>query len=63
MVWTQAGQGKAACGTCHALPPAASTGHPAVPTGLSCSACHPSVVTQSLAIIDKALHINGKADF
>jgi predicted CxxxxCH...CXXCH cytochrome family protein len=61
VVWTQAGQGAAACGTCHGLPPSPATGHPAVPPGIPCSLCHTNVDTQ-LRIVDSALHINHQTE-
>lgn len=63
-VWNQVGTGQAACGTCHALPPAPApaTDHPNVPASLKCSTCHRSVVDDDLNIIDPSLHINGQTD-
>lgn len=49
-----------ACGTCHALPPPAETGHPAVP---NCSLCHAGVVDEDGQIIDPEKHINGQTDY
>jgi predicted CxxxxCH...CXXCH cytochrome family protein len=41
--WRKVGQGEAACGTCHGLPPPAP--HPAVSADLAgCSVCHPLTV-------------------
>jgi predicted CxxxxCH...CXXCH cytochrome family protein len=42
-VWTAVGQGQAACGTCHGLPPPSP--HPSVAGGLpGCRTCHPQTV-------------------
>jgi len=59
IVWTSVGENAAACGTCHDLPPAEDTGHPAVPEGVSCLLCHRTVVDANLNLIDKSLHLNG----
>ena len=56
MDWTDVGTGKAACGTCHGLPP---TGHN--DTFGNCNGCHYSV-DSDMNIIDKSKHINGKID-
>ncbi len=61
VVWTAVGVGAGACGTCHGIPPAPSTGHMA--TNLSCSICHGSVVDARLQIINRDLHMNGQVDF
>ena len=54
--WTDAAS--AACGTCHALPPA---GHN--PFDLSaCATCHQGVIDAFGKIIDKTKHINGKVN-
>jgi predicted CxxxxCH...CXXCH cytochrome family protein len=56
-LWT-GGAAEAACGTCHALPPA---GHrPAAIT--ECAACHSPVVDGAGKIADKSLHVNGKVE-
>ena len=55
--WTDVGEGEAACGTCHGLPP--KQPHPSVTL---CSLCHASVVDQNNNIIDKDRHINGRTD-
>ncbi len=49
-VWTRVGQGQAACGTCHGLPPSAP--HPAIsgPTS-NCNPCHPQTVDVSGNVI------------
>ncbi len=57
MEWTDVGTGKAACETCHGLPP---TGHFNVTT---CNGCHGSVVDADFNIIDPEKHINQQADF
>lgn len=56
MIWNQVDGSQDACGTCHGLPP---TGHLAQTT---CNGCHPRVVNDKFEIIDKSLHINGRAD-
>jgi len=57
-VWNQvSGQ---ACGTCHALPPPAETGHPAV---ANCSLCHGGVVDADGMIVAPDRHIDGQMDF
>ncbi|GEJ57067.1 CxxxxCH/CxxCH domain c-type cytochrome [Anaeromyxobacter diazotrophicus] len=63
--WTQVGQGEAACGTCHGVPPPAP--HPAVPEGVAgCQACHATTVDASGAILSPdagGQHVNGQVDF
>lgn len=56
--WTKVGEGEAACGTCHGLPP---TGHGYNP---DCFQCHRTVVNDAVPprIINKSLHMNGKID-
>ncbi|MEW6749593.1 MAG: CxxxxCH/CxxCH domain-containing protein [Candidatus Latescibacterota bacterium] len=61
VVWTRVGQGVAACGTCHGLPPTPDTEHPEVPEGISCSVCHTNV-TVDLQLADPQLHINGQTE-
>jgi predicted CxxxxCH...CXXCH cytochrome family protein len=56
-VWTKVGKGEAACGTCHALPPASP--HPQVKL---CSLCHNGIATDDPKIIGRNLHLNGKVD-
>lgn len=60
--WTTVGTGAGACGTCHGIPPSTVTGHPAVPSGVSCAVCHATVVDERLAIVSTDLHLNGRAD-
>jgi predicted CxxxxCH...CXXCH cytochrome family protein len=63
-VWTRVGQGEAACGTCHGLPPTGP--HPAVTGGLAgCSGCHASTMDSSGALIAPSsggTHLNGLVD-
>ena len=56
--------GSAACGTCHALPPATSTGHPAVTGGpTACALCHPQTVKPDGTIdVAGGAHVNGKVE-
>lgn len=61
-IWTEVGSGQAACGTCHSLPPAPETGHPAVAEGLTCATCHGKVVDADDTIITPELHINGMVE-
>ena len=56
--WTKVGEGQAACGTCHGLPPTEEK-HPNID---NCSLCHGKVVDKDGNIIDKTLHINGSPD-
>jgi predicted CxxxxCH...CXXCH cytochrome family protein len=58
-VWTEVGTGQAACGSCHALPPPSSAGHPQVD---NCSLCHPRVADSDRNIVDKTLHMNGSVE-
>jgi predicted CxxxxCH...CXXCH cytochrome family protein len=62
VVWNSGDASAGACGSCHTLPPATDTGHPAVPEGLACVVCHRTVVDADLRIIDLDLHINGQAE-
>jgi predicted CxxxxCH...CXXCH cytochrome family protein len=68
VVWSGGSGDQAACGTCHANPPSAETGHPNVPASLACSACHSDVVEVDeddptlIRIIDSSLHMNGETD-
>ena len=59
-VWT--GTNQAACGTCHALPPATAT-HPAVSSDVKlCYACHAPTITSAGALIPPASggkHLDG----
>ncbi len=56
-VWGAIGQGQAACGTCHGLPP---SNHD--PGSTHCSACHGLVVDANRNFIAPALHIDGKVE-
>ena len=55
--WTKVGEGQAACGTCHGLPPGGTH-----TVSKACHLCHGRVVDQDLIIIDRDLHINGEPD-
>jgi len=58
--WTEGG---AACGSCHALPPAAP--HPAVGSALGgCTGCHPDTVTAGGELVrgPGSVHANGQVD-
>lgn len=55
--WTAVGQGEAACGTCHSIPP--SDCHPDY---LECEHCHGDVIGPSLAFANPDLHINGEVN-
>lgn len=52
--WTRVDGTQAACGTCHALPPAAP--HPQNP---NCATCHGAVVNAAGAFVAPSLHVNG----
>lgn len=62
--WTRVGQGQAACGTCHGLPPGAP--HPAVSSDLTgCISCHGETVDGAGKVLPPSaggLHMNGKVD-
>jgi predicted CxxxxCH...CXXCH cytochrome family protein len=54
-VWTSAGKGQAACGTCHGVPPSNhATDH--------CGMCHPTVANDAHQIVDVDKHLNGVVD-
>lgn len=59
--WTRVGQGQAACGTCHGLPPGAP--HPSIGSDLKiCNGCHSQTVDASGQLIPAALggkHLDG----
>jgi predicted CxxxxCH...CXXCH cytochrome family protein len=62
--WTKVDGTQAACGTCHGIPPAASTGHPSVGSATTvCAGCHPATVKPD-GTIDTAggKHVNGVVD-
>jgi predicted CxxxxCH...CXXCH cytochrome family protein len=64
-VWT-GGTVQAACGSCHGLPPktvAQGGTHPASSGLLNCYTCHGTVISNSGAIINKSLHMNGVINF
>jgi predicted CxxxxCH...CXXCH cytochrome family protein len=63
-VWNKVDGTQAACGACHGIPPASSTGHPTVTGGTTaCAGCHPATV-KSDGTIDVAggKHINGSVE-
>jgi len=53
--WT-GGASEASCGTCHAIPPPATSHHP---QNSNCGACHPGYTSTS---VNPALHVNGQVD-
>jgi len=55
-VWTIVDGTQAACGTCHGLPPPASSGHP---QNTDCGGCHPGYTQTSVNV---ATHVNGQID-
>src|SRR6266496_1285077 len=56
--WGAVGQNQAACGRCHAIPPA---DHPSGLTALNCVRCHaPAIDAQGQ--LDPALHVNGEVN-
>ncbi len=63
--WTSVGQGQAACGTCHGIPPT-NPPHPTVPPTLTgCRDCHPETVDANGVIISPLAggkHLNGVID-
>jgi predicted CxxxxCH...CXXCH cytochrome family protein len=67
--WTRPGQGQAACGTCHGLPPAAlpSPSHPAYVFAAPCLGCHPATASQDGGghdvLVAGGPHLNGSAEF
>ena len=62
--WTQVDGTQAACGTCHGIPPPASSGHPTVSGGTTaCAGCHPGTVLADGTIdVAGGKHINGTVD-
>jgi predicted CxxxxCH...CXXCH cytochrome family protein len=63
-IWTKVDGTQNACGSCHAIPPPVSSGHPAVPSGrTACAACHPQTVKADGTIdVAGGKHINGTVD-
>jgi len=62
-VWTRVGQGEAACGTCHGLPPPAP--HPSAGDLTSCASCHSLTMTAAGAVIPPSqggLHLDGTVE-
>jgi predicted CxxxxCH...CXXCH cytochrome family protein len=59
--WTRVGEGEAACGSCHGLPP--PDPHPAVPEGRAgCYLCHPDVDSAGELVRASGLHVNGRVE-
>jgi predicted CxxxxCH...CXXCH cytochrome family protein len=54
--WTRVDGSQAACGSCHSIPPPASTGHP---RRTDCGECHTGYTSTS---VNRALHVNGVVD-
>jgi predicted CxxxxCH...CXXCH cytochrome family protein len=63
-VWTLADGSQRQCGSCHAVPPPASSGHPSVGSALTgCAACHPATVKPDGTIdLTSGKHIDGNLD-
>ena len=68
--WNKVGQGEAACGNCHGLPPAQlpSTSHPAYALQARCAGCHPDTADTDAAgndviLAGGGLHVNGAVNF
>jgi predicted CxxxxCH...CXXCH cytochrome family protein len=63
--WTTVDGTQAACGTCHAVPPPQSSGHPAV-AGNSitlCASCHPATMNADGTVkVSGGKHVNGTVD-
>lgn len=66
--WTKVGEGQAACGTCHGLPPAAfpSPSHPVYVFAAPCLGCHPATSTVDAggqdALVAGGPHLNGAVE-
>ncbi len=62
--WTKVDGTQAACGSCHGIPPPASSGHPAVSGNTTvCAGCHPGTVKADGTIdVAGGMHINGTVD-
>ncbi len=59
-VWTVVGQGQAACGSCHGLPPPPP--HPVVADLTGCATCHPGTMDATGAVVAPAsggMHLDG----
>jgi predicted CxxxxCH...CXXCH cytochrome family protein len=67
--WTRVGQGEAACGTCHGLPPASfpSPAHPVYTFAAPCLGCHPATATQDAGgrdvLVAGGPHLDGGVQF
>jgi predicted CxxxxCH...CXXCH cytochrome family protein len=55
------GDAQVVCGSCHGLPPAASTGHPNVGAS-ACGKCHSDAAPTGVAISDPTRHVDGNVD-
>ena len=70
VVWNKVGQGEAACGTCHGLPPAKLPGpnHPTYWVAEArCAGCHPGTADvdasgNNVIVAGGGLHVNGAVD-
>lgn len=62
--WDAVGEGEAACGTCHGIPPATSFHDPGLTLG-DCHTCHPSVDTFGNIVFtgDVSEHLDGYVTF
>lgn len=66
--WTRVGEGQAACGTCHGLPPAAfpSASHPVYVFAAPCLGCHPATVGMDAdghdVLVAGGPHLNGEVE-
>jgi predicted CxxxxCH...CXXCH cytochrome family protein len=68
--WNKVGQGEAACGNCHGLPPAQlpSPSHPAYALEARCAGCHPATADTDAAgndvvLAGGGLHVDGKVEY
>ncbi len=51
-VWTDVGQGQAACGACHGIAPSSHADD-------RCGACHPGIATDDAMLVDLTRHVDG----
>lgn len=56
-VWTEPRSSRAACGSCHGLPPPLPH-----PQSARCEACHTQVIDADRHFIDPAMHVDGKVE-
>jgi hypothetical protein len=59
--WTRVGEGEAACGTCHGLPPPRP--HPYVDQSPDCSQCHENLNPDNQTFARPDLHVDGEVTF